>query len=363
MFPRRASASRASLARLLQDLPRDQLTALAHAWGIADFGAQSTTAAVYREMVNPESRERVVRGLPEAARLVFSELAAARRALAAAELLRFLPFSEEGIGESLAALERWGLVWRQLHPGREHAASPRWFVPFDIAALPPRARHATKAAAVSENPPRPGAPSLRESPPDPSSIRPSGAASRAISALVDGRRESLPPHPDVGPDVLAFAAHCATALGIAKRDGSRWTPGPRAAAWHDLDSVGRIRALARLWLIDERAPDRVPGRVRRALWQTLRGVEANRWYDLDTLARRVAWLAAAARPTSEDQPAELAAPRHSVARRDLDRAISTLAWIGVIAVAARARGRPAALRLTDTGQAALASADPLPGDE
>src|SRR6185437_3499684 len=101
---------------------------------------------------------------------------------------------------------------------------------------------------------------------------------------------SPPSEPSTTPAsaLRGYARHCGVALGVWSETGE---PGPRSAAWRDLDDAGRVRALARLWLVDDAAPATLPEPVRQAIWNTLGALEREKWYNLGEVARRIAWEA------------------------------------------------------------------------
>jgi hypothetical protein len=139
------------------------------------------------------------------------------------------------------------------------------------------------------------------------------------------------------------------ALGIWQVAGRRPEPGPRFAAWQALNPVGRIRALARWWLVDEAGAVGDAG-LRHACWAALRAADANSWYDFNGVARRIAWEAHAGRSGGPAAPAS----GRAIARADVEQALSSLARLGVLELGADRTGRLVAVRLTPDGRAAIA---------
>lgn len=354
MVPRLPS-TRSSVARLLADLPRERLVVLAESWKVADPGG-GWIAAIYRQMTDPRMRREVVARLPDAVQLVFTTLAAARRPLTRDEILRSLPFSEEDVERSLATLDGCGLVWRDTPAGRESTyANRRWFVPLELCEKDPPKRSAARPSRLADGVRSAAPPELEAAAAIPATIRPFGIVPRAISVLDDLVTHRAPLPPGLTADALAYARHCGTALGVWTRTSRGLEAGLRAEDWRRLGLAEQIRAVARLWLVDERAPRRSPEQVRRALWEALRLSDPAVWYDLNSLARRVAWLASVAGGrTSEDRPVPPREPGTGISRRDLESAVEVLGWIGLAAVGDDGTGRPVAICLGKHGPSALA---------
>jgi hypothetical protein len=325
-------------------------------WGVLDPGDRGWVAALYRQMTELNVRQEVIARLPEEVRLVFRRLAQAGRPIARSELLRALPFSEERIEESLRTLETQGLAWR-LHPGARDRQPDdrRWLVPVELGDGP-RAR---RQPVGPGGPPAPAdllprAPELRVVDRPPRFIRPTAGLSRLIDDLdrAGNRQSSVKRLP--GADLLRFARHCGEALGVWLVQGQALRAGPRLAAWRGLSSTQRVRALARLWLVDDRSPRRVPAHVRQALWQVLMRAEVGTWYDVSSLARRVAWqVAFSGSEHTEGGPPIHSSDRRVTTRRDLEAAVEVLGWIGVLLVGDASPGHPVAIQITGDGRQAL----------
>ncbi|HVC33642.1 MAG TPA: hypothetical protein VNL16_09045 [Chloroflexota bacterium] len=355
---RRTSLDPRPLVRLLADLPQERRVALGAVWGLADPGDRGWVATLYHRMMDAATRDDVVRRLPEAVQLVFATLAAGRTALSASALSRSLPFSDDDLEQAVAALEASGLAWLVHRVDRGDTGSARhWFVPPELGGSPSPKRPAPRLsppAGVGRDA-RPTAPTLQSTEVTLERVRRPGAVARTIGDSEPPRRQRATDAVGFDVGVPAYAEHCGTALGVWTRAGRGLEAGPRAAAWQRLDLAGRVRALARLWLVDEQSPRPVSGRVRRALWDALRNAAVDTWYDLDSLARRAAWFAAPAGSQAAEagQSAGPTGLERSIARRDVELGVEVLAWIGVIAIADDARGRPVAVRLTAEGLGAL----------
>lgn len=357
-MPPRARLARFYLVSLLANLPRERLIELDQVWGVTDPGERGLVATLYRRMTDADVRHALIARLPDDVRLVFQRLARSGQPLSRADLLRALPFSEERIEHSLAGLEAVGLVWSGAPDARGRVAADReWFVPVELRDVPRSALPMPSPRTLRK--PEPGAlptaPELRTIDTLPGVIRPRAHLSRIVSDLdrigKDGSEVARS-----RADLLGFAEHCGLALGVWIRDGRQLRAGPRAASWQQLTSVERARALARLWLVDDRSPRHVPAHVRRAFWQVLTLAEENTWYDVNSVARRVAWQLAFAGTGRGDDVERMRGlnRRGSIARRDLETAIDILGWIGVVLVADAARARPVAIQLTGDGRRALA---------
>jgi hypothetical protein len=355
---RRAQSHSIYLARLLADVPRERRPALGQLWGLKEPDERGWVAALYRQMTDVGIRQDVVARLSDAERLVFEKFVLARKPLSRAALLRALPFSEESIESSLSTLQTYGLVWKHRLPGREQLLDGQyWFVPLEMCDHSPPRQPPTdvRRSADPKSESLPSAPGLRVLDQAPTVVLSAGAALQAITVLDSADERSEIATDEREFDLWTYAEHCGVALGVWTRDKRGLKVGPRIEAWRRLSIAERTRAVARLWLVDEKSPFRVPGNVRRAFWATLRSVDANTWYDLNSLARYVAWRASSrsgrareARATESQVDAG-----HAISRRDLETAVRLLRWIGVLAVADDARGRPLAIQLTKDGQGAL----------
>ncbi|MGH2460853.1 MAG: hypothetical protein ACRDIY_18510, partial [Chloroflexota bacterium] len=320
-------------------------------------GATGRIAALYRRMTDPGERASVVSRFPDATRLVFTTLAQARRPLTAPEIGRALPFAEEAIDRSLATIEATGLAWRVVASGRERATGERrWFVPRELCDRPAKAqgraagRGTSGVSAATLQPPEPGVfagpPPVARSP---------GVVATAISALLvslgSGRAAAGPALPG---GALAYAEHCGGSLGVLTRRRAGLVEGPRADAWRQSAPAEQVRALARLWLVDEQADRDVPEWIRRRLWDIVKRLDQAVWYDLSSVAAAMAW-----RATINDRPHDASADqagadsRRWLARRQVDRAIEVLGWIGVITLGDDGRGRPVAIQIAEPGKFAV----------
>ncbi len=330
---------------------------LDQAWGVTDPAERGQVAALYRRMTDADVRRGLVARLPDDVRLVFQRLAQSGKPLSRADLLRVLPFSEDRIEASLAALEEVGLAWRYAPNARSRVEAEReWLVPVELRDAPRAVRPMPPPTEPPESVPadRPAAPALRTLDRISGAIRSGGSLPRIVGDLdriEKGRAGAVQP----GAGLLGFAEHCGLALGVWIRDGDGLRAGPRFAVWQQLTSAERVRALARLWLVDDRSPCRVSAQLRRALWQVLTLVDENTWYDVDSLARRVAWQIAYT-GTEQDDGAPLHrghGRRGSMTRRELEVAIDVLGWIGVVLVADAERAHRVAIQLTAEGRRAL----------
>jgi hypothetical protein len=321
------------LIRLLADLPRERLAALAAAWDARPGDGGSLLPGLYRRMTDPEAFAAALRGQTDAARLILLALARAREPTSLPGLARRLPFDEDSLAAGLAELERAGLVWRRPADRGDEAAGERWLLPSELRDLV-RAESRRRRKMT----PRPAADEGFDPVPEPLPEAPGGVVPGGeVADLVTNLDEWRGTGPATQPERARYAEHGGIALGVWEGRGSGVVAGPRRGAWLALDRAGRRRALARLWLVDDAAPDVVPAPIRRATWQTLRRLAAGRWYGLDQLGHLAARLDGT----------------RSIARRDLERALETLAWIGVVDRAIDRRGRLAGVRLSEDGADAL----------
>lgn len=314
-----------SLARLLADLPADRRRAIARVWGVEESGG---SAAVYRRMTSAEAARAVRDRLDAKERLLF-DTAVALRTADRGELRRRVPFGDDELDDLLAKLEGRGLIWPRVTRGEGSPARRQWFVASDLvnALARPIARPPGEAAVHAP-------PSLTPLDREPTTIRAFGQLPR----LITSPRAESPTAPGTASALRDYARRCGVALGV-------WTetrePGPRYPAWLDLDDAGRARALARLWLVDDAAPGALPETVRGALWNTLRTLDREKWYNLDEVARRIAWEAG---QTGSGR---------GFGRDQIQTAVVTLAWLGVARFAVDDRERASALSITAWGAEAL----------
>src|SRR5579884_49818 len=192
MRPRSHPTTSYSLARLLADLPLERLTALGNVWAVADPECKGQVAALYRRMTDADARRSILESVSDDARLVFRRLDRAGKPLARAELLRLLPFSDDGLEVCLAALEAVGLAWSRVTAGRAQISADRlWFVPHELSeaaswGLTRRWRSVAGAShriEPSSDPPRP-----RVLDRIPGPIRQSWSLADTISSLADRAR-------------------------------------------------------------------------------------------------------------------------------------------------------------------------------
>jgi|GEM_PF-6530427 len=323
MSPRWA-ATVPSLARLLSDLPPDRLKHVLMAWGGDESGG---SAALYRRMTTSEVARVVRDGLCAEDRLLFDTLLASRSA-DRQELGRRLPFGDDELLDRLARLEGQGLIWR-LSSARESGERTGWFVATDLAnALARR----PSSGQFGMTPPTPPAPVPLASEPAPA------ARFGQVLAIIGSAAgsEGPAPYPAV---VQNYARHSAVSLGVWTEDAR---PGHRYEAWRRLADGLRVRALARLWFVDDEGPVSIPETIRHALWDTAATLIDQRWYSLDEVARVVAW-----------EIGRTGSSTRVVAREQLEAAVWTLVWLGVLQVALDHRERPQAVRVTSWGADAL----------
>ncbi|HLH72735.1 MAG TPA: hypothetical protein VKX96_05570, partial [Chloroflexota bacterium] len=349
----RVSRGSFSVARLLADEPNERLTALAKAWAIDFSDGPIRIAALYRRMTDPRLRDERIAQLSSPTRLIFANLVQASSPRAPDEIGRALPFSDEEIDRSLKDLEAIGLAWRARAVGRQRLPGDgRWFVPLELCDSAPNRRssgreqasRAEKFTAV-----QPPIPRVLEAPPP--LVRPSGQVPTFISALLDSVDVPAELRPETPAEVLTYAQRVGTALGVLRRRGARVLDGPRADAWRSAGPADRVRALARLWLVDRDLRPDTSQWVRRNLWNVLGTLDRSVWYDLSSVARRMAWQLNAEGTNGVDLVAERtgSSSHRSITRRDVEGAVEVLGWIGVLVVGESAQGRPTAIKVGDEG--------------
>lgn len=356
-----------SLARLLADLPAKRLQDLADHWQATPGPDQSLAAALYRRMIDETARQASLASLPDSARLVFATLAA-RGSVSTTDLLQLLPFTEDDLGRALEALGDLGLAWSPGGTGRSwYPLGRRWVVPEELAGS--RRRVPSRPPGPSRPRWPPSAPSA--SPPvarpldhPPDSVLPVGLVPRLISQGVQAGQGNQALPSTRATAAWQYAEHAGVTLGIWERRRGRLVPGRRAAAWRELAWNQQVRALARLWLIDERSPRVIPSRVRQGIWRMLWHLETDVWYDLRSIGPIVAWCARAPNVGRSDrtEPASQSPPGRSIAWHDVEIGLQTLAWIGIVALGSSRTRRLAALQRTPAGQQALAEPADVPGD-
>ncbi|HLG51088.1 MAG TPA: hypothetical protein VKY56_05560 [Chloroflexota bacterium] len=337
------------LARLLADLSRDALDALCTRWGLTESETAAPIASLYRRMTDADAWSAAIAGLPGEARAVFERLAAARHPVTVRWLARSVSLPPENVECALTALAALGLAWTV--PRARDASTAEgtmWFVPIDFH-VSRRPRRSGSGAVPPPADRRHDVPLLLTSQRPPESIVPGGMVAGLIEQIGSADAGSLAPVP---PAVQTYAVHCGLRLGIWEQKKGHLVPGPRLLSWRRLDHLSRIRALGRLWLVDESAPGAAPAWLRHGLCEALRRCSPAAWYDLNTLARYIVRATASAGPASEHDHGR--ASRRALARRDLESAIQTLGWIGILQVGVDHRGRLLAVQLTAAGREALA---------
>jgi hypothetical protein len=354
----RRAAHIPGLARLLADLPRERTANLAMRWDGGSPNRPGLAAALYRAVSDRERLTSEVQKLDTMTRLVLGRLAASPSGLSVEELGLRLPFADEAIGHALDQLNEIGLAWPLDPPDREHVkVARRWFVPRDLASsviAATRAAHDLVAAPGPVPPVQRHAGKLERAAVANLRVSPGGEAREHLFAFVDRRAESMTIESDWSP--RGFAMRSGVALGVLDRQGSVVRLGPRADQWSKLAPADQTRALARVWLVDDTLSGRVPGRVRAQVVRALRTAQPYEWYDVGSIARVAAdQMSEPILPVDgRESPTEYHRPDHVVSRNDVVQAIAGLQWIGVLDVAADARGLTRAVRLTATGLVALA---------
>ncbi|HLH72844.1 MAG TPA: hypothetical protein VKX96_06145, partial [Chloroflexota bacterium] len=265
--------------RLLVGLPADRRSELAQNWQIDGAGETVLAVALYRCMTDGAALALVIARLGDAERLIFQHLMRLRRFVSEGELLQALPFSEEQLTDALAALERLGLVW--LGPPNPRADGERtWIVPNDLARALSVARHPPAAGRVLAQPSA-TRPSLMRFP---LPVRPN-VASDVVVDLIGSLGSSAVQCRDVRPETpvpaeraaLDLAKRLGIGLGVWEKVSRGFRPAARYLHWQEATRLERRRAVARLWLVEERVP-RAERALRRALWDALRDAEPEQWY-------------------------------------------------------------------------------------
>jgi hypothetical protein len=344
------------LASMLADVPRDRLTSLARVWDVPDPENPGTADALYHRMTDPEAIDAVQTPLGEYARLVFRRLAKRSGPTRRSTLAEIVPFADDVVDDILLNLGNVGLVWPIQPPGRVgEVAEVWWFVPSDLArasrtnrprdrATPQPAGHETAGSRVLPSH-EAGLTPLESAPVEATPF----AATSVLDRVLAGEA-ILGIMSDLDAERVRDVVHLGLALGVLEAHGRNVTPGDRSAAWVALDGPGRIRALTRIWSVDEADSWAVPAVIRRAVIAVLQSCEPGTWYDANEVARLVAVQTglALARALENAQRS-----RAGINRSTVDRALVALGVIGTISIALDERDRPTALRLTDAGTVAI----------
>lgn len=346
MSPDRRLPHHPGLARLIADLPREQLVRLARAWDV-DAGEGALAARLYRRMTDGEAMRARLNSLSPTARLILPHLAASEAPQGTAEILRRVPLAESDVPDALAYLEELGFIWRVAIPERG-ADGPLWQVPRDLQRVlrfspPRRLNRGTENGATGKT--GPDVPRPRPPPPQ---VVTGGQLPRLVSDWHLARE--IPR----AAALRALADHCGLALGVWVRARRITKPGPRFAIWHSIDDAQRTEALARLWIVDDDAPQLVGALARDAFWRALLQIEPQTWYDFDDVARFVGGLAAA------DRGAD-----YKIGRGEIERAATVLRWIGLARLGRDRVGASdpgLALQLTDIGAGILRRRYQIPGE-
>ena len=183
----------------------------------------------------------------------------------------------------------------------------------------------------------------------------SGDAVRLIDLLVDDalgekRSSSWRPEP-----LFEYATHCALSLGVIAARGRQFEAGSRAEAWGKLATADKVRALARLWRVDDIVSGGVPVEIRQCLAETLGSFTPLVWFDVDDVSRAVAVARGELATIVSGAESEPSTGRlTTISRRDVERGLISLTWLGVAEVSVDARERPVAVCVSEVGQRALA---------
>jgi hypothetical protein len=344
------------LARLLADLPRERLIALAMQWVGDGPDHPGLGATLYHQMTDPARLSARVASLDDATRLVLARLAVTPTGLSLARLAERLPFDDATIARAFAALEELGLAWRTLAPPREpDDGGERWTVPRDLASSiaaatrPPRIPSSRVAPLSSSDARSEGSGRALAVPA--SHVRTGGAARDYLTLLVarSGRTDGA------STSMRQFARQCGLALGVLARNRAVVRLGPRADIWASSSVAEQTRALARIWLVDLTLGVTLSPRARRLLVHAVVAGSDEGWRGIAALTRGVASQLAVANEGAETDrpPTGEATGARRLAREHVERAVGTLAWLGVLDVAIDDLKRPVAARLTAHGRAAL----------
>lgn len=352
-----------SLARLLVDMSRADLDAIARVWGVPNSEPRGLAAAVYRQMIDPLVAKQILDQLTPTERAVLQRMMSVGDAVRATDLLRTLPLSDDALMHVLGQLTHLGIVWRigvtERRSGRETGGEWLWAVPSDLARnlrfdRYPISRESKAGVSVSDPPPLRVLTGIVAPPVDVLDV------AQAITTLGEApRHDTSGPVPSAGTDSWLVAPRTLVewvgmALGVVVRERRQIVPGPRWADWLQIGPRERVRAVTRLWLIEDRMPGTAPSPIRHALRQVLRDVEPRQWYDVNSVARRAAWSigqgSSRIAPAVESRDGR---PGTLISRRDLDQATQMLSWLSVVRVARAPSGRILGLHVTEAGEVAL----------
>jgi hypothetical protein len=345
------------LASLLADVSRERFLALARVWSVPAPDSPGTAAVLYRSMTTYAAIDGVQARLGDPARLVFGRLAARSGPVRQSTVAKLVPFADDELEVILAQLREAGLIWTIQPPGQTDGIPEIWWVvPRDIAR---------SSRAVPRPTPQPRDRELRESSvvpshegdlvplaSDPPRIARLEVATRIIDRVLAGEA-LLAIMSEANPERVRDAAHLGVAMGVLEVNGRVFTPGLRSIAWMSLAEPERIRALTRMWSVDETGPNVVPVVVRRGVLAALRTAEPGRWYDANAVARLAALPISPSPSGSVPSSGGDDRNRVTIDRASVDRAVVALAVIGANSVVLDRRERPTAVRLTDAGFQAI----------
>lgn len=348
------------LASLLADAPRERLVQLAGIWALASSVGPGLAAALYHQMTNREAIDVVLRGLGEATRLALTSLVARSGPTRRSTVARLVPFAEGDLDAILARLEETGLTWRlQSLRQTNEFLEVWWIVPRDISRVLRAGSSGTAATRPpSDQPSRELAmvPShghvLTTLVSEPYAIEPIESAAGIIDRVLAGET-LLAIMSEAHPERVRDAAHLGIAMGVLEAQGRVVLPGPRSGAWRILVEPERIRALTRMWAVDDTGSKSVPAPVRRGVISALLTGDAGRWYDANSLARLTAGLVASVRPVATSLPDRGPVGSLTIDRASVDRAIISLAVVGAISITLDRRERPTSFCLSPAGFQAI----------
>ena len=158
---------------------------------------------------------------------------------------------------------------------------------------------------------------------------------------------------DMNATRVRDVVHLAVEMEILRANGRQMTPGNRSDAWTKLTEAERVRALTRMWIVDDTGHAPVPGTVRHGVVTALRGAEPGRRYDANSVARLAAIPVSNHESVPERHAAGAEAPRPTIERTTIDRAFIALSVIGTVSVTLDQRGRPTAIGLDEAGLNAI----------
>ncbi|HLZ08038.1 MAG TPA: hypothetical protein VKT80_05575, partial [Chloroflexota bacterium] len=316
-----------------------------------------TAAALYHRMTDADAIAVVQSSLRDDARLLFRRLATRSGPTRRSTLAEIIPFAEEVVDDILRELRDVGLVWPIQPPGNvEELAEVWWFVPRDVARVMRSVRKSNGATSRAMVEPIAGSRPLSSAttgltPLEGNAFQaaPIAVATSILDRVLSGEA-ILAIMSDLDAERVRDVVHLGVALGVLTNRDRSVAPGVRSARWLALGEPERVRALTRIWSVDETDLVAVTAVIRRAILTVLRTGKPGFWYGANELARL-----AAAQTGIAPAPALSGAgrPHAGINRLLVDRAIVALGVLGTIAVALDARDRPTALRLTEAGEAAI----------